>query len=92
MLQKATVLEVVPRSHGQFRKISPDPLHKLKRNTMHTWIKKKAREFSRRDRTTMNNSDTEDDIDNTLQPAWEYSDPYAMSTCMDEILGMGDDF
>lgn len=60
VLKKAKVLEVTEkRSHRMFPKFTPDPLHKLNREQMAKWIKRKAREYMS-DTASVNDSDTED--------------------------------
>ena len=63
VLQKADILKVtVNRCHRMFPKFSPDPLHKLNRQKMTTWIKRKAREYryTMSETAMRNDSDTED--------------------------------
>ncbi len=62
VLQKAEVLSViVNRSHRMFPKFSPDPLHQLNREKMSTWIKRKAKEYTRSETAMRIDSDTEDE-------------------------------
>ncbi len=71
VLQKAEVLNViVNRSHRMFPNFSPDPLHKLNREHMRTWIKKKAKVYTRSE-TAM--TDTED-----AEPSNVYSASYGL--------------
>ena len=61
MLKKAKILEVIEkRAHRMFPKFTPDPLHKLNREHMVKWIKRKAREYMRSDTASVNDSDAED--------------------------------
>ena len=74
VLKKAKVLEVTEkRSHRMFPKFTPDPLHKLNREQMAKWIKRKAREYMRSDTASVNDSDTEDNG----QPTQVTTDPYS---------------
>ena len=60
VLQKSEVLNViVNRSHRMFPKFSPDPLHKLNREHMIKWIKRKAKEYTRSETATVNDSDSD---------------------------------
>ena len=74
VLKKAKVLEVIEkRSHRMFPKFNPDPLHKLKREQMVKWIKRKAREYMRSDTASVSDSDIEDNE----EPTQETMDPYS---------------
>ncbi len=70
VLQKADILKItVNRCHRMFPKFSPDPLHKLNRQKMTVWIKRKAREYTRSEAAMRNDSDTEE-----AEPSHMYSD------------------
>ncbi len=56
-LQVSNVIE--KRAYRVFPTISPDPLHKLNREEMETWIKRKAGEFIRSKLVTCDQGDTE---------------------------------
>ena len=61
VLLKSRVVEVVEnRAHRMFPTFSPDPLHKLDRDKMKKWIKRKAKEYMKSDTATVTDSDTED--------------------------------
>ncbi len=73
ILQKAEVLKViVNRSHRMFPKFSPDPLYKLNREHMVKWIKRKAKEYSKSETATINDTDTEDNA----EPSHAYIVPF----------------
>ena len=74
VLRKAKVLVVIEnRAHRMFPKFSTDPLHKLKREKMIQWIKRKAREYTRSETATVYDSDTEDNLESSQVD----TDPYA---------------
>ena len=75
VLQKAKVLVVIKdRAHRMFPKFCPDPLHKLNREKMVQWIKRKAREYTRSETATVYDSDTEDNLESSQVAV----DPYAI--------------
>ena len=73
VVKKAKVFEVIEnRAHRMFPKFTPDPLHKLNREQMAKWIKKKAKEYMRSDTASVNDSETEDNG----EPTQVTTDPY----------------
>ena len=75
VVKKDKILKMIEkRAHRMFPKFTPDPLHKLNREHMVKWIKRKAREYMRSDTASVNDSDTEDNGD----PTQVTTDPYSI--------------